>query len=115
MISARASTLEEASVGPFRTMPSRRPVATRASTFTLIHSVARTFLWEEDNPVCVARYLLSGCHMAKFDTSITDFASHNFKRRNIMRQAFGVAVYLGIVAVFASVTFIAWLISLVVW
>ncbi len=53
--------------------------------------------------------------MAKFDTSITDFASHNFKRRNIMRQAFGVAVYLGIVAIFASATFIAWLISLVVW
>ena len=53
--------------------------------------------------------------MAKLETSITDFASHNFKRRHIMRQAFGVAVYLGILAVFVSATFIAWLISLVVW
>ena len=52
--------------------------------------------------------------MAKFDTSITDFASHRFKRRHLMRQAIGVAVYLGILAVFVSATFIAWLLSLVI-
>ena len=62
----------------------------------------------------MAQYLLSGSHMAKLDTTITDFASHSSKRRHIMRQALGVAVYLGIVAVFVSATFIAWLLSLVI-
>ena len=53
--------------------------------------------------------------MAKLETSVTDFASDGFKRRPTMRQAFGVAVYLGILAVFVSATFIAWLITLVIW
>jgi hypothetical protein len=53
--------------------------------------------------------------MAKLETSIPGLTVRSSKVRHIMRQAGVALVYLGIVATFASVTFIAWLISLVIW
>ena len=53
--------------------------------------------------------------MAKLETSIPGLAVRSSKVGHVMRQAFAGLVYLGISAAFASVVFIAWLISLVIW
>ena len=53
--------------------------------------------------------------MAKLETSIPGLIVRSSKVGHIMRQAFVGLVYLGIFAAFASVAFIAWLISLVIW
>jgi len=53
--------------------------------------------------------------MAKLETSIPGLTARRSMVQHIMGQAGVALVYLGIVATFASVTFIAWLISLVIW
>ena len=53
--------------------------------------------------------------MAKLEMSIPGLTVRSSKVGHIMRQAFAGLVYLGIFAAFASVAFIAWLISLVIW
>ena len=53
--------------------------------------------------------------MANLETSIPDLTVRSSKVGHIMRQAFAGLVYLGIIAAFASVAFIAWLSSLVIW
>ena len=53
--------------------------------------------------------------MAHLETSISGLTARRSRVRHIMEQAGVALVYLGIVATVASVTFIAWLISLVIW
>jgi hypothetical protein len=53
--------------------------------------------------------------MANRKTSIPGLTVRSSKVGHIMRRAFAEIVYLGIIAAFASVTFIGWLISLVIW
>ena len=53
--------------------------------------------------------------MANLETSIPDLTVRSSKVGHIMRQAFAGFVYLTIFAAFASVVFIAWLISLAIW
>jgi hypothetical protein len=53
--------------------------------------------------------------MAKLETSIPGLTVRSSKVGHIMRRAFAEIIYLGIIAAFASVIFIAWLISLVIW
>ena len=53
--------------------------------------------------------------MAKLETSLPGLTVQSSKVGHIMRQAFAGLVYLGIFAAFASVVFIAWMISLVIW
>src|SRR5450759_2216263 len=53
--------------------------------------------------------------MAKLEMSIPGLTVRSSKVGHIMRQAFAGLVYLGIIAAFASVAFIAWLSSLVIW
>ena len=53
--------------------------------------------------------------MANLETSIPGLTVRSSKVGHIMKQAFVELVYLGISAAFASVVFIAWLISLVIW
>ena len=54
-------------------------------------------------------------HMAKLETSIRGLTVRSSKVGHIARQAFAGLVYLGIFGAFASVVFIAWLISIVIW
>ena len=53
--------------------------------------------------------------MAKLGTSILGLTVRSFKVAHIIKQGFAGLVYLGIFMSFASVVFIAWLISLVIW
>jgi hypothetical protein len=53
--------------------------------------------------------------MAKLETSIPGLTVRSSKVGHVMRREFAGLVYLGIFAAFASVVFIAWLISLVIW
>jgi hypothetical protein len=53
--------------------------------------------------------------MAKLEMSIPGLTVRSPKVGHIIRQAFAGLVYLGTFATFASVAFIAWLISLVIW
>jgi hypothetical protein len=53
--------------------------------------------------------------MAKLETSIPGLTARRSMARHIMGQAGVALVYLGISAAFASVIFIVWLISLVIW
>ena len=53
--------------------------------------------------------------MAKLETSIPGLTVQSSKVGHIMRQASAGLVYLVIFAALASVIFIAWLISLVIW
>ena len=53
--------------------------------------------------------------MANLETSIPGLTVRSSKAGHIMRQAFAALVYMGIFAALASVVFIAWLISLVIW
>ena len=53
--------------------------------------------------------------MAKLVTSIPGLTVRSSKVGHIIKQAFVGLVYLGIFAAFASVVFVAWLISLVIW
>ena len=52
--------------------------------------------------------------MANRKTSIPGLTVRSSKVGHIMRRAFAEIVYLGIIAAFASVIFIGWLISLVI-
>jgi hypothetical protein len=52
--------------------------------------------------------------MAQLETSISGLAVRSSKVRHMMRQVFVGLVYVGIVAAFAFVIFIVWLISLVI-
>ena len=52
--------------------------------------------------------------MAQLETSIPGLAARQSMGRHIIGQAGVALVYLGIIAAFASVIFIAWLISLVI-
>ena len=53
--------------------------------------------------------------MAKLETSVPGLTVLSTKVGHITRQAFAGLVYVGIIAAFASVVFVAWLISLVIW
>ena len=53
--------------------------------------------------------------MAKLETSIPGLTVRSSKVGHVMRREFSGLVYVGIFAVFASVVFIAWLISLFIW
>ena len=53
--------------------------------------------------------------MAKLETSIPGLTVRSSNVGHIMRQAFAGLIYVGISAAFASVVFVAWLISLVIW
>ena len=53
--------------------------------------------------------------MAKLETSVPDLTVLSSKVGHITRQVFAGLVYMGIIAAFASVVFIGWLISLVIW
>jgi hypothetical protein len=53
--------------------------------------------------------------MANLETSIPGLTVRSSKVGHITRQAFSGLVYTGIFAAFASVVFVAWLISLVIW
>ena len=53
--------------------------------------------------------------MAKLEMSIPGLTVRSSKVGHIMRKAFAGFVYLTIFAALASVVFIAWLISLVIW
>jgi hypothetical protein len=53
--------------------------------------------------------------MAKLETSIRGLTVRSSKVGYIISRAVADIVYLGIIAAFASVVFIAWLISLVIW
>ena len=53
--------------------------------------------------------------MANLETSIPGLAARRSMVRHIIGQAGVALVYLGIFAAFASVVFVAWLISLVIW
>ena len=53
--------------------------------------------------------------MANLETSIPDLTVRSSKVGHIMNQAFAGLVYVRISAAFASVVFVAWLISLVIW
>jgi hypothetical protein len=60
-------------------------------------------------------YFIRLNQMAKLETSIFGLTVRRSMVQHIVGQAGVALVYLGIVATFASVTFIAWLISLVIW
>jgi hypothetical protein len=53
--------------------------------------------------------------MAKLGISIPGLTVRSSKVGHIIKQGFAGLVYLGIFMSFASVVFIAWLISLVIW
>ena len=53
--------------------------------------------------------------MANLETSIPGLTVRSSRVGHIMSQAFAGLVYVGISAAFASVVFVAWLISLVIW
>jgi hypothetical protein len=53
--------------------------------------------------------------MANLETSIPGLTVRSSKVGHIMSQAFAGIVYVVIFAAFASVVFVAWLISLVIW
>ena len=53
--------------------------------------------------------------MTKLETSIPGLTLRSSKFRHTLGQAFVGLVYVGIIAAFASVIFIAWLVSLVIW
>jgi hypothetical protein len=53
--------------------------------------------------------------LAKLETGIPGLAVRSSKAGHIMSQAFAGLVYVGIFAAFASIVFIGWLISLVIW
>jgi hypothetical protein len=53
--------------------------------------------------------------MAKLETSICGITVRSSTVGHVVRQVFAGLVYVGIIAAFASVVFIAWLISLVIW
>jgi hypothetical protein len=52
--------------------------------------------------------------MAKLETSVPDLTVLSSKVGHITRQAFA-GLDVGLIATFASVVFVAWLISLVIW
>jgi hypothetical protein len=53
--------------------------------------------------------------MAQHGTTAPTFITESSKVRHMMGQALVGLAYLGIIVTFASVTFIAWLISLIIW
>ena len=53
--------------------------------------------------------------MAKLEISIRGITVQSSTVGHVVRQIFAEIVYLGIIAAFASVIFIGWLISLVIW
>ena len=53
--------------------------------------------------------------MTNLEAEIRGLTVRGSKVGHIISQAFAEIVYLGIIAAFASVVFIAWLISLVIW
>jgi hypothetical protein len=53
--------------------------------------------------------------MANLETSIPGLTVRSSRVGHIMSQAFAGLVYVGIFAAIASVVFVAWLISLVIW
>ena len=53
--------------------------------------------------------------MAKLEISIRGITVQSSTVGHVVRQIFAGLVYVGIIAVFTSVIFIAWLISLVIW